>query len=327
MRIGAVLILSFGALAFTGCNQLLGIDPWDGATSGGASSSAGGAGGGGIGGGCAGGDECVTVPLGWKGPAALSVSSGGCGGAFAREVARGNTDVSAKPAVCGCSCDPAHGEVCSAAKLDTFSDGTCSPPGTGALDLGTMCASGLSGSPLMAQSISAKATPPSAGSCDEHATEDIAPPTFDARSLCEPEPRPPTCDAGGACVPVPASDFMPRLCVWAEGDADGCPGDFTERFDLYRGDLHDTRGCKGCSCGPSNGSCAATVTVYSDGNCTTPKGMAISTQGCGTVGGVGFSSASAVYALTVGSCTPTKPTATGSLRPTDPVTVCCTNAL
>ncbi len=239
MRTGAVLTLASGALLLAGCTQLLGIEPWGNGGSTGASSS--GAGSGGIGGGCTGGGECLTVPLSWRGPAALTVPGGGCGGAFAHRVARGKTDVAGAPAVCGCTCKPAHGEVCSSATLGVFSDPSCTPASGASLDLQSTCASGLSGKPLSAQSISVTAAAPSAGQCDGDATVDQPTPTFDERSLCQPEAAGSSCGDAGACIPVPDGALMPRLCVWVAGHADSCPGDFTERFDLYRGEVVDTR--------------------------------------------------------------------------------------
>ena len=320
----AARFASRGAGCSRRSTQLLGIEPWGNGGSTGASSS--GAGSGGIGGGCTGGAECLTVPLSWRGPAALTVPGGGCGGAFAHRVARGKTDVAGAPAVCGCTCKPAHGEVCSSATLGVFSDPSCTPASGASLDLQSTCASGLSGKPLSAQSISVTAAAPSAGQCDGDATVDQPAPTFDERSLCQPEAAGSSCGDTGACIPVPDGALMPRLCVWVEGHADSCPGDFTERFDLYRGDVVDTRGCTACTCGPSDGSCVATAFAYGDGACGTPKNQVSSEQGCVQLGSPGFASASATYALKVGSCAPVKVQPTGTVTASGPVTVCCTNA-
>jgi hypothetical protein len=323
MRARAVLAFSVvGALA--GCDQLLGIEPWDASASASSSSSSSGAGGGG--GVCATGDACLTIPLSWKGPVALTDPGGECGGAFSNEVDRGKTDIVGAHAKCSCDCTPAHGEVCAASTVHVFSDGACTPPSSVSLQLTNGCAAGLSGPPLGANSISVSAAAPTGGSCDPVESTNVPPPTFDERRLCAPAGRGASCEGGGICAATPGAGLMPRLCVFTAGLADACPGDFTERFDLYRGPLADTRACAGCSCSASDGTCVAFVNVYADGNCVNVKDQVSNDMFCGSTAG-GFASAMAAYAVNVGQCAPTNAKPIGKLEGTNPVTVCCTNPL
>jgi hypothetical protein len=131
------------------------------------------------------------------------------------------------------------------------------------------------------------------------------------------------CPSGDICVPVPGASFGASLCVGQAGDV-ACPGPDYTRKALYFTGANDTRGCSDCTC-KASGSCAAgQVTQYSttDGTC----------GGSGNIFGAPFtcyplgSSTDVKYTATptLGSCTPSAPTATGTATGTGAYTVCCT---
>ena len=75
------------------------------------------------------------------------------------------------------------------------------------------------------------------------------------------------CSGGDKCVAKPPAAFTGSACVGKSGDI-GCPSGFPNRH-LYYGNFDDTRDCAKCECNdPVGGTCAITLTVYSDNSCT-----------------------------------------------------------
>jgi hypothetical protein len=131
------------------------------------------------------------------------------------------------------------------------------------------------------------------------------------------------------CGPAGAAGF--QQCVYQSGVAD-CPtdtGPYTEQHVFFQ-DVDDTRGCSACTCGPVVGSsCAAVVSIYSDGACRdfvagdtiTPSATApcLDVPPGSALGSVSADAGPYVS----GTCQASDAGPTGSAQGTMPATFCC----
>jgi hypothetical protein len=134
--------------------------------------------------------------------------------------------------------------------------------------------------------------------------------------------------ADGCLVDVPG--FL--ICIWKGGTldcADAGAGPYTETHVGHEA-VDDQQGCAPCTCDPPSGStCSSTVSVYTDGACSTlAYSTTVDTSGptCQDVPtGIPLGSKSATPPSYVpGTCAPDGGTLTGPLpTPSDPVTWCC----
>lgn len=145
-----------------------------------------------------------------------------------------------------------------------------------------------------------------------------------------------TCTAGESmegrtCIPTPG-DYL--ACISLDhGDHQGdidCPSPFyDEKHTLYR-TVADTRACAQCTCGaPKGAECAVQASVHGDAACSDILGLVVvfsgDRQACFDVSsGVALGSKTAQLKLTTeGTCTPSGGEPTGTVAPTDRVTLCC----
>jgi hypothetical protein len=132
------------------------------------------------------------------------------------------------------------------------------------------------------------------------------------------------CASGDVCV----NSGYP-VCVWQAGPQ-SCPSGYTQsQTTVYVGGMiDDQRGCTGCQCASTPGSCTPTVTLYTDGTCTTDAMTPVSPGFCAAyvaTPGIGSAklNAGTPSGVTCGAPSGGAPTA-GQAVGKNPVTVCCT---
>lgn len=142
---------------------------------------------------------------------------------------------------------------------------------------------------------------------------------------------PQTACEGGAGFCFPASPPGFRVCILRQGDNDcSLPqiAPYTEKHVFYD-TFEDTRACSACTCGaPTGSTCSSTVSIYTDGACSTlaysatvdAAGPACQNVTAGTP--LGSKSAS-LPKYTAGACTPSGGMAAGAATPLMPTTLCC----
>jgi hypothetical protein len=148
---------------------------------------------------------------------------------------------------------------------------------------------------------------------------------------CKAVPRVPCNGGAGICLAAPPATAGFRVCIYQVGDND-CTGPelvpYTEKHVFYK-DYQDTRSCAACSCGsPSGSTCSSTVSIYTDGACSTlaysatvdATGPACHDLPAGSP--LGSKSATAPK-YTPGTCAPSGGEPTGAATPTNPSTYCC----
>jgi hypothetical protein len=134
--------------------------------------------------------------------------------------------------------------------------------------------------------------------------------------------------SGDICIPSSPPGF--RVCIYQKGDND-CPSEFTPYAEkhLVAVGYNDTRTCSPCACGaPSGGACSSTVSVYTDGACSTLAYSATVTSSgpdCHDLpSGTPLGSKSATApTYTPGSCMPSGGEPMGAATLTQPATYCC----
>jgi hypothetical protein len=138
-------------------------------------------------------------------------------------------------------------------------------------------------------------------------------------------------DPGAFCVPVPPPDF--QVCIAQPGvydctDPMNLTQDYSETHLLYV-EYQDTRTCTPCTCSaPAGGTCSSTISVYTDGACSTLAYSATVTSSgpaCNDLpAGTPLGSKSAMPpAYAPGTCTPGGGQPMGAATPTDVTTFCC----
>jgi len=139
------------------------------------------------------------------------------------------------------------------------------------------------------------------------------------------------CSSGQVCVPAPPGTFGGKVCVFQSGDVP-CPGSgYTQQHTFY-GSATDSRGCTACSCASPTGitcsggavavassisgsACAGTMdSVPTNGTCTSVTLGPMSND---------FVWATAEQTASGGTCAVQGGTASGSVTPAGPTTVCC----
>jgi hypothetical protein len=269
-----------------------------------------------------GGGSCACVdapPPDWQGPAAVATGAGtapSCSGSYTAEVLQAFADPDAPPAQCGCTCKPAAtcastfpvniygSDACGGSKCDTVtvSVGAC-------VNVQANCtfAKGVGPAPGPQGTCTPQPTStiPKAGW--KHATR---------ACLAPAPPRQETCGAGELCVPLPAAPLEPRPCIFRAGDL-ACPAGLYSVKRVVYGDAKDDRACSTCTCGDLAGSCPAMIRK----ECGSAAPLSVTT--CGSIGDPTSIQLVAAPQPTGVSCPPSAATATGSMTPTLPTTLCC----
>jgi hypothetical protein len=137
----------------------------------------------------------------------------------------------------------------------------------------------------------------------------------------------------GTCVPRPKSPYAAALCIARDGDHLCPPGSFDKRR-LFFQDALDTRACSGCNCSsPTGATCSGSVVLGTDFSCQSQTVTLSSPGSCAplppdpTPPAPPYSESRSVRFSTAGpvggACSVSGGQTTGSVTPTDPVTICC----
>jgi hypothetical protein len=290
---------------------------------------------------CASGFACAAaVPSGWSGP--MEVYAGAappsaCGANFEGPVYAGGDTPAADDAMCDCRCQAAQNVQCSAIDIAFYGGivgSACSATSSCTQKTLTpgVCTRVNAAADCDAGTASIRMPVPLAtgGSCTPLPTRTLTPPswTVSARACISAlGPASSDCPSGQTCSPLPAAPFG-SLCIAQTGIL-SCPtSGYTARRIYYEG-FADTRDCSTCSCGDVSGaSCAASLDVF-------PVPVSPTTVQC-AAGAITYAAPVTCdpvqqpgdFRLTtslasVGSCSPSPVTATGSVNPADPTTFCC----
>lgn len=246
----------------------------------------------------------------------------------------------APPAECSCACGSPSDAVCSTPTASYFDDAVCNKScAGGSTSIGSACTPTeppVAGCENAHLELSTELL--DAGACGVEAG--VVRPTMSwqvTARLCAPTPAigssaalGPVCEAG-ICVPATDPVFESGYCVIYAGTV-ACPEPgypvrhtYADGGQPYYADSLDTRGCTACGCGPPAGvSCsleAGTSTAIEAGVCVSPMPYA----GCTNVGQE-TTFVTAAAAPVGGGCTTLAEggVAFGSVEPTVPYTICCT---
>jgi len=259
---------------------------------------------------------CMAIPNGWAGPVELSVGTSPptCGPKFAGSQSVLHDDLVALPATCDCSCGAPSGATCTVnfGGHCQAAPGTCDGPVT---PYGT--SSGCMSMSVWCSSIDISTPSVTGGACAPNATKNVPAPTWSTTAIsCAPTSTS-GCLSGSACVPDADPQF--HLCVEHDGDV-ACPSGFPSRTVAYA-DVDDARDCSMCSCGaPTGVGCTGSVSMYSDGACTSVTKGGYPTPNCISESGafIGYDGTA-----TGGSCSASSVSPTGTATPASPTTLCC----
>lgn len=296
--------------------------------------------------------ECVPMATaGWSGPALTAIAATSatpaCSGDVSTVAFMGTAGLVAPTACTTCSCGPSSG-TCGFPTTIAANAATCALTGattpvtpfdpavgwTGACDTNDPIAAGkLCSGVDCAQSVQVAPLVVMDDGCSASGGAQPGPVTWSTTAIaCEPPTVANTCtgDAGnGLCFPTPDAGAGFVACIFMAGD-NACPtgSPYALKQVLYNG-VDDTRGCTPCACGSATGStCASTVSLYSDGACSTLlTTVAVSASGtdCSNVpAGSALGSKSATPATYgAGSCSAGGGMPTGAATPSMPTTFCC----
>jgi hypothetical protein len=293
---------------------------------------------------CPTGSQCVdAVPAGWAGPLVLSDQSSGppaptppaCPASYPTDAYDGHANPTSPVATCGCTCGSITGADCNSTTplgVTLYAEANCMGPTcssdslpytTQGFCVGTGCAGPTSARVSLATVENA--------SCPAMPSQNVPAWAWsETARTCQATSVGGGCSGAQVCVPTPPSPFSAQLCILQSGDV-ACPtGSSYSQKHTYYASVTDTRGCSTCTCTPSgitcsggtvslatgiSGSmCAGTmVNVPTDGNCY-PVSIG--------AGGV-FAWTTAEATPSGGTCTASGGTATGTVTPGGPTTVCC----
>ena len=282
------------------------------------------------------GFECHTLPSGWIGPVSLFMGPTGtepaCPNDYSVPVYTGYDDLANDPAQCdACTCAPQFG--CAPAKLESYGAASCMPAmvdGGAGFDLIDQGPAGTCKPYPSTNYQSFDASSPTLDTspgCDANGgTATLPSPDWATTAVvCAPAMNGGGCNgAGKTCfAPLPQAPFETTWCVLQSGDH-ACPQFFPVQYQFYDGAVDDTRDCTGCSCGNGTGSCTASTTLYSDGNCAN-KVTTVTNDGNCAMGTGAAPKALKVDVKTTASCPPSGGAPIGSLQPDGNAitTICC----
>jgi hypothetical protein len=218
--------------------------------------------------------ECTTsicappAPVGWDGPAPLSLGLGGpsCPAALT-PLGSGTGAITATPASCNaCDCTSPAGGDCDLGTTTIYdSSNSCGGPIEEILvpSAPNQCESFNMSDP-QAQAESDVIDVDAPGSCTASGGEaTLTNPSFaEPAELC-------TGSVGAGCsgdVCVPALDGAP-ICIFAAGNGDCPPGAYSDKTVLFES-IADTRDCGPCSCGPATDqTCSGVTELFAGNNC------------------------------------------------------------
>jgi hypothetical protein len=247
----------------------------------------------------------------------------------------------AAPAACTCSCGAPSGSLCSAVAT-YFVDSECRTACGTPMMIDAGCTALAPSDPLCTRAQLA-ATLVDAGTCAPAAVSIVVPPVswqVTAR-LCSPstvDTSASSAQGGGACeagvcVPATESGFENAYCT-IYADIVDCPDagypvrhGYNDAGSAYYAGVVDTRACSPCGCdSPANVVCTleggTTNTTSAAGACVQP-----SSSDCANINMGPMTTFATATATPVGGACATLPEGgepTGTLMPTAPYTICCT---
>jgi hypothetical protein len=272
--------------------------------------------------------SCVArPPSDWSGPVAMGeVSSSSpdtlpqCGDPFPTREVDIFRDLEPGAHVCDCECSSPSGYDCSEAALKQWHETDCVDFPNGDYAAPGSC----EGSSAPDGTYVIDALPDvSGGSCDAAPRATTDTPMWGTRArLCASDSvSDQGCAASEVCAPNPPSELQERFCIYRVGDHPCPSGSYSSRMLHYQG-YTDDRSCSDCACQPT-GTCGDRVNIwYTDDTCSSTPDVTLTPNACefldtppGTWQWEGPNSV---------SCTVTnESTASGSVTPTGPLTVCC----
>jgi hypothetical protein len=276
--------------------------------------------------------KCVAEPpAGFEGPVVVYVGNGAppeCAGAFSAVAFDAGASPSGSAATCStCECTR-EGDGCPAF-----------------LDFGTGAASGCGGT-TCTTSVSASCTVIEPPCLDGLTTAYLKPKNAGSAATCEPSEQDATkskakfgkqvracalanaesagCSGDELCLPVAGAPagFANTLCVWKAGDVD-CPAQGYSDKGVFYQDLDDTRTCTACSCDGPDCTQSWHVFASSDTMCDEPIITLTGENQCVQVNPSNNQLRVGVTIEGTGECTPSGGEPQGSVKGTDPITVCC----
>ncbi len=266
------------------------------------------------------------VPGGWTGPIKVGSNAVDCNGGFADPAGAFFTDFDPGEKECMCDCQAGDAACAATVEVQVFGDGGCLGDPDYTFDLGmTACTPFEEPFPATLDDAGEAATLSmdfftiapvliEGTACEGTATFNEGG-FLDSVQLCAPTAEPSLCDDGGPCI-ADNSD----VCVWQEGEAE-CPEGYPAAITGYSGS-NDERECGDCDCGTPSGICDSSIALQTD---ACGAGQTVTNADCINSGATAVTSATYTPGDQMLSCdggTGTAPIS-GSVEPTDPVTICC----
>lgn len=266
------------------------------------------------------------IPGGWEGPVKAGANAVDCNGGFADPAGAYFTDFDPGQETCDCDCQPIDAACEATVEVQVFGEGGCAgePDYTAEVD-DTACFTfqgpfpealddAGAPTPLAADFVRITQVLVEGGSCAAEGSFNEG--GFnDSVQLCAPTAQPSLCEEGGPCI-ADNSD----TCIFQEGEHD-CPDGYPEQTLGFSG-ADDQRECGECDCGTPEGICGASLSLQ-DAACE--AGTTITIADCLDTGASAITSATfdpGEAEVTCGGGSGTAPIS-GTVEPTDPVTICC----
>jgi hypothetical protein len=229
--------------------------------------------------------------------------------------------IDAGAATCGCGCTTTNPDCHSGTlKITGGSGGTCTSV-TNQTDVADAGCNTLTQFVTSNGSANASATPPTpvGGSCTPSGSQTIPGVGYghQGRTCALAGTAAGGCNSGEVCVPNPA----PFTTCIAQAGAQTCPSAFPTQHVIGSA-IADTRGCTACGCTFDAGSCAGSLTLWTDTACSNNSTPITANGTCTNVGNHtwrGYSYTS----QTTASCSGAPVAPDGGVVFSDLTTVCC----
>jgi len=267
---------------------------------------------------------CVPdLPSGWAFTLYDPDTRGACAAGYGSpaDVEEG---IDAGAAACTCGCTTTNPD-CHAGNLGIQggSNNTCDNISTQADPADAGCQALTSFTTTGGNKVAATPPAPVGGSCTPSGSQTLPPVGYAHQGrTCEFEAGAPGggCGSGQVCLPSPGTFGS---CI-SQAGAVACPADAGYPTQHVIGSqITDTRSCTACGCTFDAGSCAGTVTLWTDTGCSN-NGTAITANGtCTTVGGNRTWRGYSYVSATTASCSGSAVSPDGGVVFSDVTTVCC----
>jgi hypothetical protein len=265
------------------------------------------------------------VPAGWTGPVKVGNNAVDCNGGFADPAGAFFTDFDPGEKECMCDCQAGDAACADTVEVQVYGDTGCVGEPDYTFDLGmTACTpfegpfppalDDMGGAATLSMDFFTIGPVVVDGACEGTAMFNEGG-FLDSVQLCAPTAEPSLCDDGGPCI-ADNSD----VCVWQEGEQE-CPDGYPVATLGYSGS-NDERECGACDCGTASGVCDSSIALQTDacGAGTTVTNADCINSGAGAITAATYDPGTALFECSGG--TGTAPIS-GTVEPTDPITICC----